>query len=45
MADSLRTRVSQIIIGSVHALLDQAEGLAPDSMMAQAIRRVDGVIE
>jgi phage shock protein A len=44
MADSLRSRVSHIIVGSVHALLDKIEDQAPESMMEQAIRKVDSVI-
>lgn len=45
MADSLRNRVSQIIVGSAHALLDKIEDQAPEAMMEQAIREVDGVID
>lgn len=45
MADSLRTRVSQIIVGSVHAMLDKIEDQAPEAMMEQAIRKVDIVVE
>lgn len=45
MSDSLRTRVSQIVIGSAHALLDKIEDQAPEAMMEQAIRKVDGVID
>lgn len=45
MADSLRNRVSQIVVGSVHALLDKIEDQAPDAMMEQAIRKVDSVID
>ncbi|WP_292932849.1 PspA/IM30 family protein [Noviherbaspirillum sp.] len=45
MADSLRNRVSQIIVGSIHALLDKIEDQAPESVMEQAIRKVDAVID
>jgi phage shock protein A len=45
MAESLRTRVSQIIVGSVHALIDKIEDQAPETVMEQAIRRVDTVME
>lgn len=45
MADSLRHRVSQIIVGSAHALLDTLEDQVPEAMMEQAIRKVDGVID
>lgn len=44
MADTIATRVSRIIAGGAHALLDKAEGLAPDAMMAQSIREIDQVI-
>lgn len=45
MADSLRDRVAHIIMGSAHALLDKIEDQAPEAMMEQAIRRIDGVID
>jgi phage shock protein A len=45
MTDSLRTRVSQIVIGSAHALLDKIEDQAPEAMMEQVIRKVDTVID
>ena len=44
MADSIATRVSRIIAGGAHALLDKAEGLAPDASMRQSIREIDQVI-
>lgn len=43
MADTIATRVSRIIAGGAHALLDKAENLAPDAMMAQSIREIDQV--
>lgn len=45
MVDSLRSRVSQIIVGSAHALLDKIEDQAPEAMMEQAIRKLDSVID
>lgn len=45
MAESLRSRVSQIVIGSAHAVLDKIEDQAPEAMMEQAVRKVDGVID
>lgn len=45
MAESLRHRVSQVIVGSAHALLDRIEDQAPEAMMQQSIRAVDGVID
>lgn len=44
MADTIATRVSRIIAGSAHALLDKAENLAPDAVMSQSIREIDQVI-
>jgi phage shock protein A len=44
MSETLRTRVSRVIAGSVHALLDRIEDQAPDVYMEQAIREADGVI-
>lgn len=44
MADTIATRVSRIIAGGAHALLDKAENLAPDAVMAQSIREIDQVI-
>lgn len=45
MAETLRNRVSQIMIGSAHALLDKIEDQAPEAMMEQAVRKVDMVID
>jgi len=44
MSDSIATRVARIIAGSTHALLDKAENLAPDAVMAQSIRDIEQVI-
>lgn len=44
MADSIATRVSRIISGSAHALLDKAEDLAPEAVMAQSIREIEQVV-
>ena len=45
MTDSIATRVTRIVSGSVHALLDTVENAAPEAMMAQAIREVEQVAE
>jgi phage shock protein A len=45
MADSISVRVSRIVSGSAHAILDKVEDLAPEAMMAQAIREVDKVAD
>ena len=44
MTDTFTSRVARIIAGSTHALLDRAENLAPDAIMAQSIREVEQVI-
>lgn len=43
--DSIATRVSRIVAGGAHALLDKAEALAPEASMAQSIREIDQVID
>ena len=45
MADSIAARVTRIVSGSVHALLDAVEDVAPEATMAQAIREVDQVTD
>src|SRR5215218_4543459 len=45
MTDSIATRVTRIVSGSVHALLDTVENAAPEAMMAQAIREVEQVAD
>lgn len=45
MTDSIASRVSRIITGGAHALLDKAEDLAPEAAMAQSIREVEQVID
>lgn len=44
MADTFATRVSRIIVGGAHALIDKAENLAPEATMAQAIREIEQVV-
>jgi len=44
MADTIATRVSRIIAGGAHALIDRAENLAPEAVMAQSIREIEQVI-
>jgi phage shock protein A len=43
MTDSIATRVTRIVSGSVHAVLDAVENAAPEAMMSQAIREVEQV--
>jgi phage shock protein A len=45
MADNIASRVTRIVSGSVHALLDAVEDATPEATMAQAVREVDGVID
>lgn len=45
MAETLRARVGRVIAGSIHALLDRIEDQAPETMMEQAIREVDEVVD
>lgn len=44
MTDTITTRVARIIAGGTHALLDKAENLAPDAVMAQSIREIEQII-
>jgi phage shock protein A len=44
MAETVATRVSRIIAGGTHALIDKAENLAPDAIMMQSVREIDQVI-
>ena len=45
MTDSIANRVTRIVSGSVHALLDAVENTAPEAMMNQAIREVEQVVD
>src|SRR6266567_1386109 len=45
MTDTIASRVTRVIGGSVHALLDAVENAAPEASMAQAIREVDQAID
>src|SRR6266849_5657942 len=45
MTESIASRVTRVISGSVHALLDAVENAAPEATMAQAIREVDQAVE
>jgi len=44
MSDSLASRVSRLISGSMNALVDAVEGSAPEIVMEEAIREVDQAI-
>jgi len=45
MIDTIASRVTRVVSGSVHALLDAVENTVPEATMAQAIREVDRVID
>ena len=45
MTDTIASRVTRVIGGSVNALLDAVENAAPEATMAQAIREVDQAID
>jgi len=45
MTDTIASRVTRVIGGSVHALLDAVENATPEATMAQAIREVDQAID
>jgi phage shock protein A len=45
MTDTIASRVTRVIGGSVHALLDAVENAAPEAAMAQAIREVDQAMD
>lgn len=45
MKESLTSRVGRIIGGSLNALVDAVENMAPETVMEQAIREVDGAID
>jgi phage shock protein A len=44
MAETLAVRVTRILAGSAHALLDAIEDIAPEAIMKQAIREIDQVL-
>src|SRR6267154_3618343 len=45
MTDTIASRVTRVIGGSVHALLDAVENVAPEATMAQAIHEVYQAID
>jgi phage shock protein A len=45
MTDTIASRVTRVVSGSVHALLDAVENAAPEATMGQAIREIDRVID
>src|SRR5215469_12284134 len=45
MTDTIASRVTRVVSGSVHALLDAVENAAPEVTMSEAVREVDRVID
>lgn len=45
MKESIGTRVGRLLAGSVNAVIDAVENAAPDLVMQQALREVDGAID
>jgi len=45
MSESITSRVGRIISGGVNQLVTAAENLAPEAVMEQAVREVEGAIE
>ena len=45
MREALRTRVGRIISGSFNALVDAIEGAAPEVVLEESIREIDGTID
>ncbi len=45
MADTLRHRVSRVIAGGAHALLDKIEDKAPVAMLEQSVREVEAIAD
>lgn len=45
MKENLAARVARIVSGGLHALVDVVEDAAPEAVMEQAIREIDGAID
>jgi phage shock protein A len=45
VSDTIASRVTRVISGSVHAILDAVESAAPEIAMTQAVREVDQAID
>ena len=45
MSDTLRQRVSRVIAGGAHALLDKIEDAAPVAMLEQSVREVESIAD
>lgn len=45
MSNPLHTRVTRIVMGSIHALLDKAENVAPAAVLMQSVREIEQVAD
>ena len=45
MKESIRSRITRIISGTANSIVSKIEGLAPEAILEQAIREVDGAID
>jgi phage shock protein A len=45
VTDTIASRVTRVIAGSVHALIDAVENAAPEATMSQAIREIDQALD
>lgn len=45
MADSVATRVARLVAGGAHALLDKAENLSAEAVLAQTLREIDQIAD
>ncbi|MDH3763867.1 MAG: PspA/IM30 family protein, partial [Gammaproteobacteria bacterium] len=45
MKENIANRVGRIISGSLNALVDAVENAAPETVMEEAIREIDGAID
>lgn len=44
MTETLVSRIARLIVGSAHTLIEKAENISPDAVMAQSVREIDQVI-
>ncbi len=45
MAEGLMNRVKRLVSGSVNSIVDAVENAAPEAVMKEAIREIDGAID
>lgn len=45
MAENLVTRIGRVMSGSVHAMVDALEGAAPEMVMQESIREIEGAMD